>query len=176
MNPGISVIICCYNSGNKLISTLNHLSRQELPADLPWEIILVDNCCTDDTVSIAKQTWESILSSNKPSLIITEEKKAGLSHARKAGIYKAKHEIICFCDDDNWLQKDYLQIAYDTMNSDQEIGVLGGQGIAISDLPIPEWFYPIQENYACGPLGKQSGDISNKTWIWGAGMVLRNSY
>jgi glycosyltransferase involved in cell wall biosynthesis len=176
MAPGISVIICCYNSGNKLIPTLEHLSRQELPEDLPWEIILVDNCCTDDTVLVAKQSWENITHENKPPLEIINERKAGLSNARKSGIYKARYEIVCFCDDDNWLCKGYLKNAYVTMNLNSEIGVLGGKGVGVSDLPLPEWFSPIQENYACGPLSDKIGDISDQKWIWGAGMVLRNSY
>jgi glycosyltransferase involved in cell wall biosynthesis len=176
MTPGISVVICCYNSGNKIIPTLEYLAKQEIPKSISWELILVDNCCTDDTISLAKQKWEDLPSSQKPPLVVIEEKKPGLSNARKTGIYSSQYDIICFCDDDNWLQKDYLRIAFENMASNENIGILGGQGIPISDHPIPEWFFPIQENYACGPLAGKSGDISEKTWIWGAGMVLRNSY
>ena len=55
----ISVIICCYNSENRIVPTLEHLSRQTL-GQLSCEIILVDNNCSDGTIDLAKKTWDSI--------------------------------------------------------------------------------------------------------------------
>jgi glycosyltransferase involved in cell wall biosynthesis len=176
MTKGISVIICCFNSGKKIVPTLEHLAAQCLSPNIPWEIIVVDNCSSDDTAALAEETWNRIERKTNPDIIFIREDKPGLSHARKTGIYQARYEFICLCDDDNWLQQDYLSLAYKTLLANNEIGVLGGKGIAVSDMAIPEWFYPIQENFACGEPAKASGDISDKKWIWGAGMMLRNDH
>lgn len=166
----ISVIICCYNSENRIVATLEHLSKQSLRI-LQCEIILVDNNCTDSTTDLAKQAWESF--GNPFQLKIIKESKPGLSYARMCGVFAAKGEIIVFCDDDNWLNENYLSIAFETMKINSRIGVLAGQSNAISDTVIPNWFYTYYGAYACGVLGLNSGNVTNRLWVWGAGMVLR---
>ena len=168
----ISVIICCYNSEKRIVSTLEHLSKQSL-GSLHCEIILVDNNCTDSTTDVAKQAWESF--GNPFQLQIIKESKPGLSYARMCGVFAAKGEIIVFCDDDNWLDKEYIKTAFEIMQNDASIGVLAGQSRAVSDIDIPTWFYTYYGNYACGVLDIHSGDVTSRLWVWGAGMVVRNS-
>jgi hypothetical protein len=62
------------------------------------------------------------------------------------------------------------------MDSNHDIGILAGRGIAVSNIGIPSWFSDLQGNYACGPQGDHSGDITERKWAWGAGMILRNEY
>ena len=166
----ISIIICCYNSEYRIKSTLEHLACQNI-GFLGCELILVDNNCQDNTVKIALSVWEDC--NNPFTLRIEEQKEPGLSHARRKGIYTAKGEIIIFCDDDNWLEKDYIKNAFEIMKSNSKIGVLSGQSRAVSDIEIPTWFYSHYSYYACGVLAMQSGDVTSRMWVWGAGMVLR---
>jgi glycosyltransferase involved in cell wall biosynthesis len=171
-NDGISVIICCYNSENRIVATLEHLTLQQVQGH--WEVILVDNGCTDQTVAIAKRHW---VEKKEPApLRVVREEKAGLSHARKAGIQAATLELLCFCDDDNWLHPGYLDRALQIMTADPEIGVLGGRGIAYSDGFLPDWFNSRQDLYACGPQAEKSGELIERKWLWGAGMILRRKY
>lgn len=167
----ISIIICCYNSANRIKPTLVHIAHQDL-LDFSSEVIVVDNNCTDDTISVAKKVW---MDCNNPfSLRIVEEKRAGLSYARNTGVMAARGEIIIFCDDDNWLDKDYCKIAYKIMDSDASIGALGGRGLAVSDDDLPHWFTTYQGGYAVGVQSMNSGFIDERGYLWGAGMVLRN--
>jgi len=166
----VSVVICCFNSASRITPTLEHLANQDLKG-LRCEVVLVDNNCADDTVEKAVNTWE-ILRSPFPLLIILE-KEPGLSLARKAGVIAAQGEIIIFCDDDNWLDNNYLSVAYQTMSLNKRIGVLAGQSRAVSDIEIPTWFYTYYGWYACGVLAMESGDVTTRKWVWGAGMVLR---
>ena len=63
------------------------------------------------------------------------------------------------------------------MENDQEIGMLGGEGIAISDDVLPEWFYSLQGMFAIGPQNAKVGDItSEKGYVYGACCVLRLKY
>lgn len=176
IRPGISVVICCYNSEKRIIPTLEHLANQDTNPELLWEVILVNNGCTDNTVEVASAAWPRLGSSDKPTLHIVEEQTPGLSSARKAGIFAARYNIICFCDDDNWLDQHYLTTAVEIMNSNQDIGVLAGKGIAVSEQSLPDWFAEHEVSYACGELAERSGDVTKRTWVWGAGMILRNAY
>ena len=55
---GISIIICCYNSAERLPKTLEHLANQVVSKNILWNVILVNNNCTDNTVEIAKNEWD----------------------------------------------------------------------------------------------------------------------
>jgi glycosyltransferase involved in cell wall biosynthesis len=168
----ISIIICCYNSESRITSTLEHLAKQKIE-NLQLEVILVDNNCSDNTAKVAIEVWSKF--GNPFCLSILTEPTPGLSYARKKGVLSAKGEIIVFCDDDNWLNENYLSIAFEIMKNDASIGVLAGQSRAVSDIEIPTWFYTYYGAYACGVLATHSGDVSTRLWVWGAGMVVRKS-
>ncbi len=48
----VSIVICCYNSAHRLPETIRHLLAQEIPEGLLWEVIVVDNACTDNTAQV----------------------------------------------------------------------------------------------------------------------------
>ena len=166
----VSVIICCYNSENRIVPTLEHLSKQIL-GSLRCEIILVDNNCTDETIQIAEEFWNE--SAAPFSLNVVVEKTPGLSFARKAGVLAAKGEILIFCDDDNWLSEHFVLNGFEIMNSNHDIGVLGGIGIPIFDGKEPNWFSTFQGAYAVGHQSIYSGDITSRGYVWGAGCFVR---
>jgi glycosyltransferase involved in cell wall biosynthesis len=166
----ISVIICCYNSENRIIPTLEHLSKQ-IRGPLHCEIILVDNNCTDNTVETAKAFWVDC--GNPFELNVIEEFTSGISYARKKGAYSAKGEIIVFCDDDNWLEQNYLSCGYNIIYFNPEIGVLGGRGMPVFETEKPAWFSSFQSSYAVGFQSIYSGDVSSRGYVWGAGCFIR---
>lgn len=133
----------------------------------------MNNNSTDNTESVAKEQWEA---NDKPTeLIIIQEKTPGLSNARIKGMNEAKYELLIFCDDDMWLDSHYIEHAYDVMNSDSQIGVLGGRSQAVFEGEEPFWFSTYQGGYAIGVQALDSGDVTKRGYVWGAGMVLRKS-
>jgi glycosyltransferase involved in cell wall biosynthesis len=58
LKNGVSVIICCYNSRERIEKTLDFIFAQEVEGAIPWEIIIVDNASTDDTFLIAQRYLE----------------------------------------------------------------------------------------------------------------------
>lgn len=166
----ISVIICCYNSEFKIQTVLEHLNNQN--TDLYWEVVLVDNNCTDNTVEVASNIWKSY-GSNIPLRVLIEN-KPGLSYARKSGVLSSLGEILIFCDDDNWLTEDYLEIAYNVMFNNPKIGACCGENYVATKGELPAWFEDYKGWYACGrPSGVS--DLDGKiVSAWGAGMVIRS--
>ena len=173
LNKGISVVLCCYNSATRLHETLRHLALQVIPENISWEVMVVDNASKDSTSEVAR--YES---SRYHSLIgrfsVMEEQKPGLIYARQKGASKAKYKYLVFCDDDNWLDQDYLHNAFQIMESNSMIGALGGKSDAVTDdIGFPDWFESSKRGYAVGHQNDYEGDISNSNMLWGAGMVTR---
>lgn len=174
-NPnGISVIVCCYNSSSRLPETIAHLGRQNIPDDLPWEVIIINNASKDNTRQVAVTLCAEYLKQRNFSVV--DENNPGLANARKRGIDAAKYEFLLFCDDDNWLFNDYVFRAYSILSADKTIGVVGGKSIGEYESAPPKWFLQNKASFAIGSQNAESGDITNKKGsVWGAGFTVRKS-
>jgi len=177
LTEGISVVITAFNSRSKIESTLQALSRCSLPSAA--EVILVDNNSADGTSEFASSVWRSFGRDDLLLRIVNEE-KAGLSYARRAGVRASRYSVIIFCDDDNWLSKDYLEHAWRIM-LDESVGAAGGCGIPSRPGRLPAWFYTLSWGYAVGtqmPAMKQIPEYGEPVEcevasLWGAGLVVR---
>ncbi len=167
---GISIIICCYNSSSRIRNTLEWILNQKCRFN--YEVIIINNNSTDDTLNVC-ESFKNTFSRKKISYRIVNESNSGLMNARIRGINEAKYGYAIFCDDDNWLNNSYCQNAVELMNSNHEIGVLGGRSEAVTEIKTPFWFSTYQSSYAIGVQAISSGDISQRGYIWGAGMVFR---
>src|ERR1700744_2439989 len=172
MNPktsGISILICTHNGQKNLPETLKHVAAQKVSADLQWEVMLVNNASIDDTVATALKIWDEYKSI---PLVIIDEKKPGKDKAVDAGLYNAKYRYVIICDDDNWLNDDYVQTAYTIMEQDPAIGILGGKGVPEFEVEPPDWFFNYQVYYAIGDQHIVSGNVKHYwpkyNFIWGA--------
>lgn len=170
IGQGVSVIICCYNSAERIAPTLRHLAEQR--TKICWELVLVDNGCTDNTVEIVEGIWERL--NIEGSLKIIQQPIAGLTNARRAGVEAAKYEFIVFCDDDNWLADDYLEVAYSILVREPEVGIAGGQSVGVTEGEFPEWFKSYEKGYAVGTPYESVTDVTGYG-VWGAGMISRRS-
>lgn len=168
---GISIIVCCYNGIDRIEKTIEFLVAQRVDPAISWEIILVDNASTDGTAELAKAKLAESFSHGRYSIV--EEKAAGLSLARKRGIDSAKYSYVIFCDDDNWLSPTYAQQVFDHFEAKPALGIVGGRGEGVFEIPKPGWFGPyVEKSYA---IGKQAPVSSAVNGVWGAGMGLRKA-
>src|SRR6185437_1658212 len=168
MKTGFSIIICCYNSSGKLETTLRYISELDLPIR-NVELIVIDNGSTDNTAIIAQNIWQSL--SAPFALKVLSEPNTGLSNARMLGISSAEYEYLIFCDDDNWLDKNYLVEALKIMEVDSSIGMLGGFGRGFSEIEMPVWSNQFKI-YGCGEQADTTGEAKV---LYGAGVILRKS-
>lgn len=166
-----SVILCCYNGKQRLRPTLEHLAKQKVEASLKWELIFVDNASTDGSAAFAEALWKEF--GAVATMRVIREAKSGLIFARKAGVEAAKGKYIIFCDDDNWLKEDYLQISCKLMEQMPDVGAVGGQGIGVADVELPKQWKNWDGDYACGKIIEQSGICDDIRTLFGAALVVR---
>lgn len=98
--PKVSVVIPCFNVAATISETVASVSAQRMS---DFEIIAVDNNCTDNTVAVLTE-----LSATEPRLRIIKESVQGLSAARNSGIRAARGEYIALLDGDDLWDADYL--------------------------------------------------------------------
>lgn len=91
----ISIALATYNGSKYLEELLNSLLAQRM---LPDEIIVVDDCSTDDTVDILKK-FQSLL----PIRIFVNERNLGVNLNFQKAVEKCSGDYILICDqDDIW--------------------------------------------------------------------------
>jgi glycosyltransferase involved in cell wall biosynthesis len=171
VNPGISIVICAYNAAKRLPETIRHLALQLVRPGICWEVIVIDNGSTDGTAGVSKTEWEKY--GAPVPLIIEYLEKPGLNGARELGISIAKYEYVILCDDDNWLNPSYVEIAYGVMNGNSKIGVLGGHGRLVYESDPPLWLSE-SRLFAAGSQAPVTGKVASNR-VYGAGCVLRKS-
>ena len=164
----VSVVVCCYNSSKTISKTLEYLLNQVV--DFDWEIVLVNNNSTDNTLEIIND----YKSRNKNKITVVDEIKSGKSYALLKGVMSAQGKYIIICDDDNLLKNNYVSLVYSVLESNPEIGILGGRGEIYTENKnaIPFWFTSFQSDYAIGVQNIYSGDISARGYLWGAGSAF----
>ncbi len=175
VKKGVSVISCCYNSASRIPETLKYLSLQEGTENIPWEIIIINNASTDDTVKVANEEWHKYGIPDVDFKIV-DQTIPGLSNAREKGIKESKYEYLLFCDDDNWLNSNYIKLGFEIFNNQPEVAIIGGFGIEAPEINPPKWFEKYKLSYAVGAHSSQSGDITiSRGDVYGAGALFRKS-
>lgn len=111
---GCSVIVPTYNSGK----TIKRCLEAVLCSDFKeFEVIVVDDASTDNTVEIAGAF---------PVKVVRLEKHSGASHARNTGQKQAKHGVLVFVDSDIMINKDTLSRIINTFEAQPEVAAIVG--------------------------------------------------
>lgn len=133
--PEISVIICSYNRADYIISALESLEQQTLPAK-KFEVFVVDNNSIDQT---AERVQEFIRTHpNFPLTYLTEENQ-GASFARNTGAAFAHAPLLCFMDDDATAEKDFLENILNFFVRHPDAAGMGGRIIPRYIPAEPKW-------------------------------------
>jgi len=170
MRIGISVIVCCYNSADRLPETLRHLAQQKVPQFINWEVIIINNASTDNTYKIAIESWKQY-NAQAIGFKVFDIQTPGKNYAFKKGVDEAAFEYLLTCDDDNRLGEHYVANAFHIMQADTSIGVLGGRGIF--DAEMPSW--PEADQFKNSYVNGSQTWAKTDYWVYGAGSVCRKS-
>ena len=168
-NGGLSFIVCCHNSEHLIGETILALNSQA-NRDIPYEVILVDNNCVDNTVKFAKAAWTR----SDADLVVVSEKEPGLSFARRRGVKNTRYGVISFVDDDNIVEKNWVSKVCSLFKAMPNVGAVGSRNESIIEGEPPFWFDKYHLNYACGSQLPNSGIVRGKRkHLWGAGLSIR---
>lgn len=107
----MSVIIPMYDVADYIEETIESLKRQNVSS---VEFILVDDGSTDETLAIAKQT-----AGDDKRFLFIEQKNSGVSEARNNGIDVSRGKYIMFCDSDDYLADNCLELLYEAALANQ---------------------------------------------------------
>ena len=114
--PKVSIVLPVYNSSGGLAVALSQLDGQSYR---DREIILVDDGSTDDTTNVAAS-----LSAGRDDIVVVRTDHRGASHARNAGVERARGEVVFFAESDCVYELDYLQKAVDALQSQPKAGAV----------------------------------------------------
>lgn len=100
-NMKISIIVPVYNGAKWIESCLKRIFAQSFR---DWELIVVNDGSTDETLSLLK-----VFQNEGFDFKIINKANGGVSSARNVGIEQAKGEYIAFIDVDDFIESTYLE-------------------------------------------------------------------
>jgi glycosyltransferase involved in cell wall biosynthesis len=119
----VSVVIPTFNGAQRLPHVFQALLAQTA-TNGSFEIIVVDNASTDNTgqVTISHPVIAD-LAKRDIACRLVKEPCQGLTYARICGVRAADSELICFLDDDNLPDADYVITGIQALE-DSQVGML----------------------------------------------------
>ncbi|MGN0060798.1 MAG: glycosyltransferase family 2 protein [Alloprevotella sp.] len=121
----VSIIMPSFNSATYIAESIESILRQTYT---DWELLVVDDCSTDETIAIVSQ----YAAQDKRIRLFRLEKNMGSGHSRNHGMTNAEGRYLAFCDsDDLWLpHKLERQMAF---MRERECGIVYGSYLVCND-------------------------------------------
>lgn len=107
--PTISVIMPAYQAARYIRQAMDSVISQTCKE--PWELLVIDDCSTDNTGRIVRQ-----YAKNDPRIrYLRQKKNEGVAAARNRGIRAARGGYVAFLDADDWWDADKLRLQMECM-------------------------------------------------------------
>ena len=110
--PKISVLMTCYNAGLTIEASVRSIIAQTFTN---WELVLVDNCSTDNSMAIVKQIGDTRIR------IIPLDRNHGRTPALNFGLNNAYGEYLAILDADDLSTPDRLQLQVDCLDKNSKL-------------------------------------------------------
>ncbi len=133
----ISIIICTYMRGEKLIDAIWSVIRQSM-SKKEYEIIIVDNAPFTSGIRETVEEFCRRYSDYEGFIRYMSVPQKGLSYARNGGMWNAKGEYLLFLDDDALADYYLLEEIYSGFKYHPNVGIVGGQVILERPFPTPD--------------------------------------
>lgn len=134
---GVTVVITAHNKGEYLAETIRSVLDQS--TNEPVQIIVVDDCSSDDTSGIAARFVNS-----RAIRYMKLDKRSGVAHARNVGISCARYDLIVSLDGDDAIAPNFVAECARALRYDNSLGIaytgLGTTregGVSLSQWPGP---------------------------------------
>jgi glucosyl-dolichyl phosphate glucuronosyltransferase len=130
----LTVIICTWNRAESLRKALATLQASIVPANIEWEVLVVDNNSTDST----KAVCGSFIQIEPRRFRYLFEGKQGKTNALNAAFKQAAGHIFALTDDDVTVDPHWIANIYYTIQK-FNCAAVGGRIIPIWNCPKPAW-------------------------------------
>jgi glycosyltransferase involved in cell wall biosynthesis len=128
-----TVALCTHDHADRLVRTLADLRELRLP-EAPWELLIVDNACSDSTPSLLeREVWPAGW-----QVRVVREAMLGLSNARNCAMREAHGEYLIFVDDDETPDPDWLR-AFERLIMRHAPDAFGGPIEVLFEGDRPAW-------------------------------------
>ena len=168
----ISAIISTYNREKYIPGLLDNLLKQTL-SNNRFEIIIVDNNCTDNTPEICRNFIESHKELNIKYIV---EPMQGLSHARNCGINNSLAGLLTFVDDDALLSENFLEVCVEFFKNNPDADAIGGKILLNYEGEKPGWVTVYHESlFGYFNPGNDEKVFTRSKYPRGSNMTFRKS-
>jgi glycosyltransferase involved in cell wall biosynthesis len=150
----VTVAICTLDRAESLRRALDSLTAMSVPHGVTWEVIVVNNGCTDHT--------DSVITSFARRLPIRRELELqrGLSHARNRAIDTATGEYIIWTDDDVVVDSNWLVEYVNAFRRWPESVVFGGPILPRFEPPVVKWLKACMQSFSYVYAARDFGNVS----------------
>ncbi len=136
----LSFIICTHNRIDLLKDALIRFFHADKPTGQQIELLVIANACTDKTVD-----YVNALADSKKLAPLTlrciEEPKPGKSYALNRAIAETQSDALCFLDDDQLIQPDFITNLLEALSSYPDYGIICGRLVPAWDGTEPTWVH-----------------------------------
>jgi len=125
----ISIIIPAYNAARTLEECINSCLTQETDPSVQIEILVIDDCSTDETAQILRDNFSDEIT------VITHTENRGLSAARNSGLRQSAGSVLFFLDADMIAEPAFVRSHLEYYESDPEICGIVNEFVPGKDVP-----------------------------------------
>jgi len=167
----VTVAICTWNRAKLLDATLAQMCKLRIPSGITWELLVVDNNCTDDTPRVIERYADRL-----PVKRLLEEKQ-GVANARNCSLRHALADLLLCTDDDVLVAEDWFEEYVKAAERWPNAGYFGGPIAPWYEHEPPQWFRDnhthLASSIALLDLGPVEAVIPDDSPPFGANMALR---
>lgn len=167
----VTVAICTWNRASLLDQTLAAFRDLQVPQDISWELLVVDNNCTDHTASVIEKYHHAL-----PIRRLLETKQ-GHCNARNCAIAAAAGDLIVWTDDDVIVDPGWLNAYVEAARRWPQAMYFGGRILPWFEHTPPSWMQAnvsmLEGALALRDLGARERLLDSDEHVYGANMAFR---
>ena len=133
MATSLTVVICTWNRARLLGQTLETFLRVRIPEGVSWELLVVNNNCTDDTDEVVRAY------AGRLPLVLCHEPRPGKSNACNHAIARARGDILLWTDDDVMVEPDWVTENLKAF-ADHQAHLVFGKVLPWWETAPPSWY------------------------------------
>lgn len=168
-----SVIVCTWNRSALLDKTLGEMRNLRIPLGVKWELLVVNNNCSDET--------DTIITRHSPYLPLRRlfEPAPGKSFAANLALSEAKGDLLLWTDDDVLVHPDWLAEYLKAAQEWPQAGFFGGTIDPWLPVAPPGWvarnLSQLSVPLVIRQLGEETRPFRGNEIPWGANMCFRRT-